>query len=158
MKPYDLNRVFPAWHSDPATFGQLKVLRFFGIDISQPSTEGMASRIITRIFCDPGNKHLWTAYVYVTGDEEHISTELRPHNKASLATVVIPTDWRPKRLPGTPSQAKKLLEELVADIMKDGSPFDDPLPDIIVSGTSFCFTGEFEFGTRKECQEAVVSK
>ena len=48
------------------------------------------------------------------------------------------------------------LEDMVSDILKDGSPFDDPLPEVVVAGTSFCFTGEFEFGTRKDCQKAVT--
>ncbi len=45
-----------------------------------------------------------------------------------------------------------------ATTRKDGSPFCDPLPDISIAGTAFCFTGEFEFGTRKECQTAVTAR
>lgn len=47
---------------------------------------------------------------------------------------------------------------MVADILKDGSPFDDPLPVFTISRTAFCFSGEFEFGTRKECQAAVTTR
>ena len=50
------------------------------------------------------------------------------------------------------------MNQMVADILKDGSPFCDPLPDITFSDTAFCFTGEFEFGTRKECQAAVTQR
>ena len=35
---------------------------------------------------------------------------------------------------------------------------DDPLPEVTIAGTTFCFTGQFEFGTRKECQAAVASR
>jgi len=155
---YILKSVVPAWHFDPATFGQLKVLRFFGTDITRPLTKGFCSGIIGRLFSDPANKHLWAAYVYTTGDEEHVSTKLRPHDKAVLARTEIPADWHPKRGPSIPSKAQSALEQLVAEVLKDGSPFDDPLPEIAITGTAFCFTGEFEFGTRKECQAAVMSR
>ena len=158
MKIYELKNVVPAWHFDPATFGQLKVLRFFGTDITKPFTKGVASGIIGRLFSDPTNKHLWAAYVYTTGDEEHVSTELLPHDKAVLARTQIPDDWRPKRGPSTPSKKRKALAELIGTILKDGSPFDDPLPEIAIAGRAFCFTGRFEFGSRRECQEAVVAR
>ena len=32
------------------------------------------------------------------------------------------------------------------------------MPEVTIAGTTFCFTGEFEFGTRKECQAAVASR
>ncbi len=64
MKTYELKSVFPAWHFEPATVRQLKVLGFFGKDISLPLTKGVCSGIIGRLFSDPANKHLWTAYVY----------------------------------------------------------------------------------------------
>lgn len=50
------------------------------------------------------------------------------------------------------------MQELVIDILADGSPFDEPLPQITIAGTAFCFTGLFGFGTRKECQAAVLSR
>lgn len=34
--------------------------------------------------------------------------------------------------------------------------FDDPVPKIIYKGHKFAFTGECEFGERKECEKAVV--
>jgi NAD-dependent DNA ligase len=157
VKTYILKQVVPAWHFDPATVRQLKVLRFFGKDTGMPVTKGAASGIIVRIFSDPANKHLWGAYVYTTGDESHDSTDLCPYDKVELARTVIPADWRPKRA-SIPSEHKKALEGLVADILKDGSPFDDPLPDVSVAGTTFCFTGKFSFGSRSECQQAVATR
>jgi NAD-dependent DNA ligase len=156
MKTYTLESVLPAWHFAPATTRQLKLLRFFGTDISKPLTKGVCSGIITRLFSDPAKKHLWAAYVFTTGDEDDSSTDLQPHDRAALASVRIPDDWRPNRGSGTTSSARKALEQMVADILKEGSPFDDPLPDVAIAGTAFCFTGEFEFGTRKECQAAVT--
>ena len=40
-------------------------------------------------------------------------------------------------------------------MLKEGSPFDDPVPEIRFAGASFVFTGKFASGTRIECQEAV---
>lgn len=158
MKTYELKKFAPTWHFDAATFGQLKVLQFFGISIEPPPTKGAASGIIGRLFSDLANKHLWAAYVFTTGDEEHTSVELRPHNRNALAKVVIPEEWRPKRGSSIPSAAQKGLEELIGNLLKEGSPFDDPLPEISIAGKCFCFTGRFEFGPRSQCQQAVVSR
>jgi|694.fasta_scaffold11006_13 NAD-dependent DNA ligase len=159
MKQYTLNvkAVLPAWHFDPATSRQLKLLRFFGVDADRTMTKGVCSGIIGRIFSDPANKHLWAAYVFITGDDGDASEELLPHDKSALAQVSIPEDWRP-RSSSTTSSAHKALEGMVTDILKDGSPFDDPLPEIVIAETSFCFTGEFDYGTRKECQAAVIAR
>jgi NAD-dependent DNA ligase len=158
MKGYDPRSVLPAWHFDRATNRQLKLLRFFGVDISQPLTKGACSGIIARLFSDPANKQVWAAYLFTTGDEGDASTELAPHDRAALAGVRIPDDWRPHRGADSSSSSRKALEQVVVDILKAGSPFDDPLPDLSVPGTAFCFTGEFEFGTRKECQAAVTNR
>jgi NAD-dependent DNA ligase len=161
LKTYYLNyraSEVPAWHCEPATTRQLKVLRFFGTDISKPLTKGKASGIIGGLFSEPDNKHLWAAYVYTTGDEDHMSADLRPYDKAVLAQTEIPADWRPVRSNKTPSKTLTTMQELVTEILTDGSPFDDPLPQITIIGTTFCFTGGFEFGTRKECQAAILSR
>ncbi len=158
MKACKLRAILPAWHFDPATVRQLKLLRFFGADISRPFTKGVCSGLIGRIFSDPANKHLWAAYVFTTGDEDDSSTDLFPHDRAALATIRIPEEWRPKRAAGISPSARKALEQMVADILKDGSPFDDPLPEITIRGTVFCFTGEFEFGPRNECRVAVTAR
>jgi len=47
---------------------------------------------------------------------------------------------------------------LIAGSLREGSPFDDPLPEVTFEGRKFCFTGEFEFGTRKQCQEAILAR
>lgn len=157
MRRYLLQNIFPDWHFDPATARQLKLLRFFGFDVSKPITKGVCSGIISRIFSDSANKHLWAAYVFKTGDEGDESNELMPHDKNELRAISIPEDWRPKSNSGS-SSMRQALEGMVAGILKDGSPFDDPLPEVVIEGTAFCFTGEFEFGTRKDCQNAVIKR
>ncbi|WP_025039773.1 BRCT domain-containing protein [Nitrosospira briensis] len=41
-------------------------------------------------------------------------------------------------------------------VIPSSLPIDDPVPDIIFEGRNFCLTGVFDFGSRAECQEAVV--
>lgn len=37
-------------------------------------------------------------------------------------------------------------------------PLDDPAPEVAFTGTLFCFTGKFAFGTRKACESAVIDR
>jgi NAD-dependent DNA ligase len=158
MKTYELKQFVPSWHFAAATARQLKVLRFFGLPVDPPPTKGVASGLIGRLFSDAANKHLWAAYVYTTGDEQGTSMELYPHDRGALANVVIPEDWHPKRGPAMKNADRKAIEELISGLLKEGSPFDDPLPDISIQGKIFCFTGAFDYGSRSECRQAVVSR
>ena len=171
MRIYELKPYLPSWHppwySDPATNRQLKVLRFFGAPIDPPPTKGRASGAIWRLCSDPANKHLWLAYLYSTGDEDDSTSELLPHDRAALAHVVIPDDWQPKRTPSkrkprppktdnTPQKPnREALEAVVSELLQERSPFNDPLPNISVTGKCFCFTGQFEFGEKSKCKQAV---
>lgn len=157
MKTYNLKQFVPPWHFAPATVRQLKVLRFFGKPIEPPPTKGAASGLIGRLFSDAANKHLWAAYVYTTGDEEGSSMELCPHDREALAHVIIPESWHPKRGPAIKSADRKIHEELISELLKEGSPFDDPLPELSIQGKFFCFTGAFDYGSRSDCRQAVVS-
>jgi hypothetical protein len=157
MRTYVLKDYLPVWHFDPATMRQLKVLRFFGVPIDPAPSKGRAGGIIGKLFSDPGNKHLWIAYIYTTGDEDDSTTELRPHDRAALAQVVIPEDWRPRPRSSVSNERRKALEIMVSDLLKEGSPFDDPFPEISIAGKCFAFTGLFKFGSRSECQKAVIS-
>jgi hypothetical protein len=158
MRIYVLRDYFPAWHFDPATNRQLKVLRFFGVPIDPAPSKGRAGGIIGRLFSDPVNKHLWTAYIYITGDEDDSTAELRPHDRTALEQVVIPEDWRPRPRFTVSNEKRKALEMVVSDLLKEGSPFDDPLPEISITGKCFAFTGRFEFGSRSDCPNAVISR
>lgn len=37
-------------------------------------------------------------------------------------------------------------------------PLDAPPPPISFSGTAYCFTGTFAFGSRRDCEEAVIQR
>lgn len=145
----------PAWFYDVATNRQIKLLKFFGVDLPAELNKGIASGITARLFRNDDNKELWEKYVYHTGDESQDSPDLAPYKIDELRSIVIPNDWKPKRSPGIPSDRQERLREMISDIMREGSPFDDPVPDIDFDGTSFVFTGKFTSGTRSECQEAV---
>jgi hypothetical protein len=158
MRTYVLKDYLPDWHFDPAINRQLKVLRFFGVPIDPAPTKGRAGGIIGKLFSDPENKHLWSAYLYTTGDEDDSATDLRPHDRAALAQIVIPEDWCPRPRFTIDNEKRKALEIMVSDLLKEGSPFDDPLPEISIVGKCFAFTGLFEFGSRSDCQKAVISR
>lgn len=45
----------------------------------------------------------------------------------------------------------------VGELMKSSTlPLDKPIPDIKFDGRRFAFTGNFVFGSRKECEQAVT--
>ncbi|MGR9171682.1 BRCT domain-containing protein [Rhizobium sp. KDH_Rht_773_N] len=37
-------------------------------------------------------------------------------------------------------------------------PLDSPLPELTFDGQNYCFTGTFNFGQRKHCEEAVTTR
>lgn len=37
-------------------------------------------------------------------------------------------------------------------------PLNDPVPELIFEGRTFCFTGVFDFGQRSLCQEATIQR
>ena len=65
-------------------------------------------------------------------------------------------------------ESKELFETLneitgsdfeTGELLKSSSlPIDKPEPNIIIEGASFCFTGTFEYGTRKECEKITIEK
>ena len=156
MRIYELKLDKPRWFFDPPTNRQIKVLLFFGVEVTPNIKKGRASGIITRLFRDEENKKLWEKYVYHTGDESQETSDLQPYDLTELRAVVVPDDWKPKRSAGTPSKRQERLREMIAEMLREGSPFDDPVPDIEFSGTAFAFTGKFSSGTRNECREAVA--
>ncbi len=158
MPTYELKNFLPDWHFEPATVRQLKVLRFFGIAVEPLPTKGRASSVIGRLFSDPAKKRLWMAYVYTSGDKDQSSPELLPYDRAVLAGVVVPEDWHPDPGPRSCGERRKAMEKLVGDLLKEGSPFDDEPPNVPIRGTCFAFTGKFGFGSRRECEAAVVSR
>lgn len=47
----------------------------------------------------------------------------------------------------------------LGEVLKATSlPLDSPLPKLIFSGKTYCFTGTFNFGQRRHCEEAVTER
>ena len=149
-----------AWHNDNASNRQLKVLKLFGRHHSERVTKRTASGIIGQIFRAPNNREVWLKYVYLTGDETQDSAELLPFDSAELANVVVPDDWRPRgsKIKGKTGIARERSLEMVTAILKEGVPFDDPVPEIEYLGRNFCCTGKFLLGSRAECEAIITSK
>jgi NAD-dependent DNA ligase len=146
------------WYQDDATNRQMKVLRFFNPCYVNRISKVEASRLITQIFMIGGNRELWMRYVFVTGDESQDSMDLEPFDLHHLRTVAVPADWKPhaSKIKKKSGFEKERLLEMATAILKDGVPFDDPVPTIEYPGKGFCFTGKFKFGSRGQCKDAVT--
>jgi NAD-dependent DNA ligase len=67
-----------------------------------------------------------------------------------------------------PEEAADLLETLtrfsagdfeIGEALKTTSlPLCDPVPEMSFSGSTFCFTGTFVFGSRRECENAILER
>ncbi len=147
-----------SWYFDEATNRQMKVLQFFNPCYTKRVSKGDASRLITRIFQIPDNRELWMKYVFVTGDESQDSPDLQPFDLHHLRAVAVPDDWKPRgsKIKKKSGFEKERLLEMATGILKDGVPFDDPVPTIDYPSKGFCFTGKFKFGSRAECRDAVT--
>jgi NAD-dependent DNA ligase len=77
---------------------------------------------------------------------------LKQFDEAALQSVSIPEGW------SSSDNFRSFQDELVDKILHDESPFDTPQPEILFAKRAFIFTGAFDFGSRKDCQNAVVSK
>ncbi len=133
-----------------ATNRQKKLLHFFKVHHSSVITAGAAGWEIERILKDETNRERWRRYLYITRDFDADSSELREFREEELANVQIPPDWHAS------AEMQRFREEIVVREMAAGSPFDQPQPDLEFRGRSFMFTGGFSFGTRRQCQDAVL--
>ena len=155
MRIYELKLDKPKWFYDPPTNRQIKVLKFFGVELEPDLNKGKASGIAACLFRSEENKELWEKYVYHTGDDSQDTLDLVSFDLEELRAVVIPVEWKPKISGGIPSDRQERLREMIAEMMREGSPFDDPVPAIGFASKSFAFTGKFSSGSRSDCQEAV---
>ncbi len=136
--------------SIPASNRQKKLLRFFGKRWSLRLSAGAAGWEIADIMASEGCRERWRKYLYLTNDFGFDSDALKPFDPTQLESVVVPGDWNSHRA------IEQFKEELVADMLRDESPFDRPQPKVILADRSFMFTGKFAFGPRKKCQQAII--
>ena len=117
-----------------------KILRFFGVPISENMSHGAAGWEIGRILADEAKRGLWERYVYVTQDFGSESDQLLPFDRATLASVEIPAGWTSR------AAVAGYREAIVDEALSDGSPYDLPQPEVVFPQCTFVFTGKFAFG------------
>jgi NAD-dependent DNA ligase len=134
----------------PASNRLLKLLKFFGVPDPEDMVADEAWEKRAGLFEDPANKERWNKYVYLTHDVSSESPNLQPYDPVELKTVTLPKDR-------TAAKAEREYREReAATILKDrDQPYDTPQPPIKFEGRVFLFTGEFEFGTRARCEQAM---
>ena len=135
------------WKEHSATNRQQKVLHFFKIPFAPDITKGLATRYITGIFANPQHRERWNKYVLLADDDGGESPDLKPFDPAELDRFILPPDWE--------RVLYRKFETRAASLFAAASPFEVPEPEVTFSGKHFCFTGKFEFGTRKACQAAI---
>jgi NAD-dependent DNA ligase len=135
-----------------ASTRQKKMLRFFGIQFSPDISAGAAGWEIGNLMHDEQNAEAWRKYVFLTRDFDSDSDQIKTFSPEELAAVAIPDDW---------SQSEAMAafrDEIAAEAMADGSPFDAPQPLVCCEGRTFMFTGNFDYGSRTACQAIVTER
>lgn len=131
---------------------QRKLLRFFKVPFSPKISAGAAGWEIAAMMSSEECQERWRRYLFLTGDFDSDTDLLKPFDLVALQAVQIPDSW------SSSDASRQFRDELVDAILHDESPFDRPPPYIAIEHHSFVFTGKFKFGTRKACQDAVISR
>jgi DNA ligase (NAD+) len=137
---------------DPATNRQKKILRFFQVPFGPDLSAGAAGLAIGRLMNDESNRDKWKRYLYLRNDFESDSDALKPVSDSELARTEVPEAWH------AGAAAAEFKEHLVEQILSEAPPFDEPLPNVTFKGKTFMFTGQFGYGSRKSCENAVTSR
>jgi NAD-dependent DNA ligase len=132
-----------------ATNRQKKVLKFFEINYHPSISKGAAGWEIGNILSVPENAERWHKYLFLTRDFDAESDELLSYDSEQLESVVLPEDFH------AGLEIKSFQEEIAAQILASESPFDNPQPNIEFTGSTFCFTGKFDLGSRKACEQLI---
>ena len=153
-----------------ATNGQIKAIKFFKNKIRKKfDTETAylemeretANKICAYIFMNKRNAELWKKYLYLTGDNVQDGTELSPFDPEELENVAVPKEWRQSGGTGrkrVQSAERAQLEETVLKILEDGSPFDNPIPEIVYPGKHFLITGLMQSGSKESCYQKISER
>ena len=133
----------------PATSRQKKVMRFFGIPFGPKLSVRAAGVRIGELMADEANREKWRKYLFLTQDFDSDSDQLKPFPSTDLDAVKVPEGWSGQRA------IAEFQQGVAAKIVREESPLDHPQPKVVFKGKTFLFTGNFAFGSRKECQKAV---
>lgn len=142
-------------YKKPASNKQIRALRFFGLyEDGQKLTQGQAGFIIGLV--DKGKKELWEKYKYFTNDIDNSTDLLRHYELEVLRQLELPDDWCSIKDVNVEEIAISDTLEATDDL--EDILFDNPPPNVIYPGYYFTFTGECNFGKRKDCEKAVVQR
>lgn len=135
-----------------ATNRQKKVLQFFNINFSINTTQGQAGLEIDNIKKTPEKWKEWEKYCFLTSDFSKDCEELKEFDKNTLKKVQLPNDWNLKNM------KKQYIESKVQQELENeptNSPFDNPQPSIEFKGRKFVLSGNFSYGSKKECENKI---
>ena len=135
-----------------ATNRQKKVLRFFNIDFSISTTQGQAGLEIDNIKKNPEKWKEWEKYCFLTNDYSQDSDELKKFNKTELKELQLPNNWDLKK------GKEQYIENKVQQELENeptNSPFDNPQPNIEFKEKKFVLSGNFSYGSKKECENKI---
>ncbi len=133
----------------PTSNRLLKLLRFFGVPSTSSLSADEAWKERAAIFADPAKKERWNKYVYLTHDVSSESSDLKPFDPVAIETVIIPQDWSAARA------EREYREQAATKILEDSPLYNTPQPPVLFEGRVFLFTGQFDFGLRTRCEQAV---
>lgn len=131
---------------------QRKLLRFFNVPFGLKISSGAAGWDIDWLMSDEANREKWKRYLYLTGDFDTDSDQLKQFDPQQLAAVQIPEDW------DADQAIQEFRSDVAARILSEQTPFDSPQPEVRFDRRVFVFTGKFDYGTRKQCQDAVIER
>lgn len=131
---------------------QLKLLRFFGVQVAEGISTDAARRAISDILANPANRERWEKYVFLTRDLTSESAYPKPFDPATLAGVVVPHGWYAARA------EREYREEMATRILESESLYDAPEPVVVFKDRIFVLTGRFKFGPRAFCEQAVTDR
>jgi hypothetical protein len=77
------------------------------------------------------NRDKWRKYLYITKDYDDTSPNPVDVDASELEGIQIPLDW------SLSDERQEFHDKIVNQEMSDGSPFDNPVPDINFEGCSF---------------------
>ena len=152
MRDYTLKPTNSRAAKWPASNRQRKKLRLFGVKFPAGITSAAAGVQIDVLMQFKENFDRWEKYLYLTKDFDNDSPELKDFDRGKLDSVEIPEGWSAK------SEQREVRANIVRKQLEEGSPFDNPPPDVVFSGKKFMFTGKLTFGKRSACQAAVEAE
>ena len=138
-----------------ATNRQKKVLQFYKIEFSENITQGEIGQIIHALKNDYEKWKEWEKYCFYTDDYDKHSEHLKKFDVNKLKDITLPKDWNHEK-----AEQEYIEKEIAKQLDKepDNSPFDKPQPIIEFTDRKFVLSGNFLYGTKKECENEITER